>query len=130
MPEVPGIVGRTLACQCHKGGGECKGAVSMQFPTAIFLPNGALEYRLHRARFVDEMMKLYDETAEGCRQWLNAQDPLTLRLPLERYKAVAVDASALRAVADANLTDNAVKENDDDEIISGHDDGGAPDVEA
>jgi hypothetical protein len=55
----------------------------LNFPIAMFLPSGTLEYRMHRSEYLKALAAIYDELAESARQKLNIRDPQTIRPKLE-----------------------------------------------
>lgn len=75
--------------------------ITINFPMTMFLPTGALEHRLHRSKFLQQIMNLnswmeiYDRHAETARQKLIEVDPQTIRPPLEKLGAVMLDVGAI-----------------------------------
>lgn len=117
MPEqrapIPPVAA-SLSCPCHKTDLGCPGALMVQFPSTMFEPSGALEYRIHRSQFLKQVSEMYDGFAEQARQALMARDPQTLRPPLEKlplavieYGEIARAAVPWEHVADANEVDDA-----------------------
>jgi hypothetical protein len=97
--KLPDTLLLTLTEECA----TCRANVPIivfKFPTAMYLPAGQLEHRLHRSRFLKQMAELYDQYAEAGRQECLRIDPQTVRPPLEKIGLAIIDASTFESLAD------------------------------
>lgn len=89
----------TLSCPCHVGGGQCQGGIVLTFPFKMFETSGAVEYHLHRSKFISEMTAVYDKYAQSARDEAVKMNPET-KYP-ELSSMVKVDVSAIeRAITE------------------------------
>lgn len=104
--HLPDTLILTLTEECP----DCRSRVPIvifKFPTAMYLPTGQLEHRLHRSRFLKQMADLYDQYAEAGRQECLRVDPKTVRPPLEKIGMAIIDASAIEEVTSHAADDSS-----------------------